>query len=455
MSEEHNPSNEKGVSGVEVFVPSSLLATGMCLVDTPGIASVSAANTAATGGFVPHIDAALVVLGADPPISGAELALVEAIAGTVQDVVFVLNKADRLPEGERAEAVRFTARVLGERLGRPVGPILQVSAAERLGGEGPARDWDALVLRLESLVRDSGADLVRAAEDREARALVDRLLVELDQQRSVLTRPLDESETSIELLRRAIANAERALEELGPRMTAVQDRLMQEFTAARDAFLSGAIARARRDLGNRLADVVPAEGSLRIRAPEAAADLARQTLDGWRHVHGPHVDRLYRDAMQRFVSLFGELYDSFAAMPGLTGLVRPQLEAALTHRSGLYYTEMLTVAPVSAPLRFLDVFRRPEACHRAVERDAIAYLERLLEVNTARITNDLQARVRQSRRDLEADVRRRLGDAITSAERALAQARQTQEAGALAVQDRLQAIAALRARVDALGQRRR
>src|SRR5512143_1276643 len=36
VSEEHNPENAKEVGGVEVFVPSSLLASGMCLVDTPG-----------------------------------------------------------------------------------------------------------------------------------------------------------------------------------------------------------------------------------------------------------------------------------------------------------------------------------------------------------------------------------------------------------------------------------
>lgn len=40
VSEEQNPANEKGVSVVEVFVPNSLLVSGMCLVDTPGIGSV-------------------------------------------------------------------------------------------------------------------------------------------------------------------------------------------------------------------------------------------------------------------------------------------------------------------------------------------------------------------------------------------------------------------------------
>ncbi len=36
VSEEHNPENAKGVGGAEVFLPSALLSTGMCLVDTHG-----------------------------------------------------------------------------------------------------------------------------------------------------------------------------------------------------------------------------------------------------------------------------------------------------------------------------------------------------------------------------------------------------------------------------------
>lgn len=83
VSEEHNPANEKGVTGAEVFVPSSLLATGLCLVDTPGIGSVSAANSAATREFLPRVDAAVLVVGADPPISGEELALVRENRGRI------------------------------------------------------------------------------------------------------------------------------------------------------------------------------------------------------------------------------------------------------------------------------------------------------------------------------------------------------------------------------------
>jgi hypothetical protein len=52
VTEEHNPENQKGVDGAEVFIPSPLLSTGMCFVDTPGLGSVFTGNTAATHAFL-------------------------------------------------------------------------------------------------------------------------------------------------------------------------------------------------------------------------------------------------------------------------------------------------------------------------------------------------------------------------------------------------------------------
>ena len=73
VTEELNPENQKGVQGLEVFVSSPLLSSGMGIVDTPGLGPVFTGNTPATQAFIPHIDAALVVVGADPPLAGEEL----------------------------------------------------------------------------------------------------------------------------------------------------------------------------------------------------------------------------------------------------------------------------------------------------------------------------------------------------------------------------------------------
>ncbi len=214
VTEELNPENKKAVDGAEVFVPSPLLSSGMCFVDTPGLGSVFTGNTATTQAFIPHIDAALVVVGADPPIAGEELALVEAVGKQVQDLILIINKADRTSDPERAAAVKFTREILGKRLHRPMGEVFEVSAAERMENRGPLRDWEKLLASLHHLVEDSGRNLVRAACDRGLQRLSEQLLAIISEDRDALQRPIEESERRIELMRETINEAERSMREL-------------------------------------------------------------------------------------------------------------------------------------------------------------------------------------------------------------------------------------------------
>ncbi|MBI4587817.1 MAG: dynamin family protein [Candidatus Rokubacteria bacterium] len=454
VSEEQNPGNEKGITGVEVFVSSPLLESGMCLVDTPGLGSISAASTAATRAFVPHIDAALVVLGADPPISGEELALVQEVAGEVDDLIFILNKADRQPDDDRAEAIRFTERVFGERLGRPVGPVLQVSATDRLAGTGPPRDWDALVDRLVSLAEQSGADLVRSAATRGVTDLIERLLRELDEQHAALLRPIEESEARVEALRRAVADGERSLEELAHRLTAVQEGLSRRFTEERDRFFHRVLPDALRDLHGTIGVERATGAALRQRAIGHAIEVANRWLRRWRQEQEPQAEALYREATERFVELVNQFQERLAAVPGLERLPRLTPEAGFKAKSRFHPTEMLAVVPASVGKWILDLVVVRARRLRAIERDAGRYLERLLEVNSARIKNDFVDRVVESRRLLERELRSLLRELSASAERALEHARQAQAAGAAPVKAKLDWIWALRAQGEALRRER-
>src|ERR1022692_2853810 len=240
VSEEKNPENTKHVAALEIFVPSPLLATGMCFVDTPGLGSVFTGNTAATQAFIPHIDAALVVVGADPPIAGEELALVESIGTQVQDLILVINKADRTSDPERAEAVKFTREILEKRLHRPMGEVFEVSAAERMENQGPLRDWEKLLASLHHLVDDSGRNLVRAACDRGLQRLSEQLLAIISEDRDALQRPIEESERRIELMRKTINEAERSMHELSFLFMAEQHRLSDLFGDRHKQFFGSA-----------------------------------------------------------------------------------------------------------------------------------------------------------------------------------------------------------------------
>jgi GTPase Era involved in 16S rRNA processing len=218
VSEARNPENHKGVTAVEVTVPSSLLVSGMCLVDTPGLGSVFVANSAATRAFVPHIDAALVVLGTDPPISWEELTLIREVGAQVDHLVVVLNKSDRVAEADSREAVAFTQGVIAKHLDRNVGATCRVSATERLAGR-KTRDWRPLEEALRDLAGQSGA-VLRAAAMRGLSRVACAPRRDLEEQRDALTRPIEDSEGRLAALRQAIAEAEHAPRESSARLQA-------------------------------------------------------------------------------------------------------------------------------------------------------------------------------------------------------------------------------------------
>jgi GTP-binding protein EngB required for normal cell division len=426
VSEEGNPNNAKGVAGVEVFVPSPMLASGLCLVDTPGLGSVFASGTAATRAFVPHIDAALVVLGADPPISEDELSLVKEVAQHVQDLVFVLNKADRVSPSECREARVFSEHVLAEHLHQQAKPILEVSAAERLSGGQPARDWDRLVDVLESLAREFGGGLVQAAEERGLRLLVARLQHELVEARDALTRPIEESERRVEALRRCAAEAEHAMNDLGYLLTAEQERLAKTFNARKDAFLRRTISDARRELSDELQGLSGRRSSLRSQGVDLAQDISRRWLDRWRTEEQPVAERLYRQAAERFVELANQFLERLATSgePALAALPQSMgAEVGFRVKSRLYYTGLWRRIGGSVFRWLADWFRSREGLLRAIDRDTGEYLEALLYTNASRIENDLSDQVLESRRLLESEIRGYLREIHGSAERALSRAR--------------------------------
>lgn len=453
-AEEHNPANRLRVDALEVLHPCPLLATGLCLVDTPGVGSVFAEASAATRAFVPHVDAALVVIGGDPPLSGEEADLIESVASHVGPILVVLNKADRLSDDERSQAKAFAGKVLEARLERSACTILEISARERLLGTRPERDWPALQAQLSALARERGSDLVGAAEDRGATSLADRLIRELGERRGALTRPIAESERRVASLQQCAAAAERTISGLSYAFLAEQDRLGAMFARRREIFLREALPRATAELTARLQETSSWRGpALRRRAFAQAQEVYRPWVERWRAAEQPVAERAYREVSSRFVELangfLAQLGDSgeaaLAALPRAIGI-----DLGFRVRSGLFYTEMMTLTSRS-PLHWIWDLARPRASLlRSVELGATHYLQRLLEANTARVRSDFDERVIESRRRLEAEVRALIQEVHASAARALDQTRQRLAAGEAAVSEELSRIDALRGAVLAL-----
>lgn len=447
VTEDANPGNVKRVEAVEVELPAAILRSGLCLVDTPGLGSVFAVATGATRSFVPHVDAAILVIGADPPLSADEAALAEEVATRVPDLLVVLTKADRVTSTERGQAAAFAGRVLAERLGREVGRIFQVSATERLAGD-ETRDWAELTRALERLAAESGRRLVAAARERGVRRLAEELLGRVQERRAALLRPVVESERRLAALHDSAAEIRERLLYLGHLLAAEQGRLRESFRGRRERFL----ARAREFAAERLEHALDAVGPLRgpvfrRRAAAITREVAREVVDPWLEEERRAADAMYREVEERFSAVANAFLEELAASggAGLEHLPRSLGPASgLRAREAYYFQPFMTEFVSTLPLQWLaDALAPPRWTRRRIRRAAHAFLQRLLDVNSARVSNDLDNRVRESRRQLEAEVQGALEEALTAAERAERDAAETRAQGAAAVSaevDRLEAL---------------
>jgi GTP-binding protein EngB required for normal cell division len=445
VTEEGNPDNQKQVAGVEIFEPSPLLANGMCLVDTPGLGSVFDRSTQATRELIPQIDAAVVVLGIDPPISGGELELVGAVARQVDHLIFVLNKADRFRPDELHEAKAFTERTLSRRLPRAPGPLFQVSALAAFRRESAAGEWAALVETLEHLAATSGRTLVAGALSRGRERLERRLNSVLVEQRAALLRPLEQSERRVRELDSAVAEADRALAELGPLLGLDQRRVSLSFARREEEFLARSVPAGLGELRHRLAGAAPAGARLRRRhALELANEVARGLLQPWLAESERAADTEYRDAVARFVGRARDLL-SRLALPAYRDMVEPALDGEqgemLSGRRGFYFTDLLHRHVPAAPWVWIADALAPRALERRrAVAAAEAYVADLLRVNAARVRGDLDDRLGESRHRLEARLRIVLHEGWEAASGALERARAAHAAGQSAVERELGAI---------------
>ena len=102
-----NPGNKKQVASVEIVYPSPLLESGIILIDTPGIGSTHSHNTETTERYLGEVDAGIVVLSVDPPITEVESRFIGELKDEIPKLLFVLNKTDTASDAEVSEVVRF------------------------------------------------------------------------------------------------------------------------------------------------------------------------------------------------------------------------------------------------------------------------------------------------------------------------------------------------------------
>lgn len=186
VSEAGNPSNRRGVSAVEVGIPSPLLRDGLVLVDTPGVGGLGSDFAAATLGSLAVASAVLFVSDATQEYTALELEFLDAARRACPEVLAVLTKVDVFPDWDVVRAndeawlagAHLDARLvaisaeLSRRASRGARPELEGESGlpalvERLGqvrARGRARMAAAAAAELHAVTSQLAAPL-RAEED--------------------------------------------------------------------------------------------------------------------------------------------------------------------------------------------------------------------------------------------------------------------------------------------------
>jgi hypothetical protein len=257
VEEQHNAGNQKQVAAVEVVLPEMRPYAPLRLVDTPGLDSALAHNTAVTWDWLPRVGASLVVISVDAPLAERDVALLAELRKHTPQMALVLTKADLLTEQQQAEVLHYVQQRLREQ-GMTGLPVFFYSV--RPGGA----EWRA------QLVRDFLQPLAENGEG--ARGEIARHKLESLRQQTlsylrVALASASQAETARQLLRERLSEererfglfreelmvlarqwAARALEESLARLRPTQRRLQEQLTRE----LEERFARQRERLPARL-----------------------------------------------------------------------------------------------------------------------------------------------------------------------------------------------------------
>jgi GTPase SAR1 family protein len=113
-SEAGDAADRRQVRHVEVGIPRSILAGGLCLVDTPGVGGLDSAHGASTMAALPGADAVVLVSDAAQEYTASELEFLRHTVDLCPTVLCVLTKTDLYPDWRRiADLDRARLRAVG------------------------------------------------------------------------------------------------------------------------------------------------------------------------------------------------------------------------------------------------------------------------------------------------------------------------------------------------------
>ena len=447
-TEAGNPDNRRGVRLVTIELPNALLASGLQLVDTPGIGSVFAHNTATALGFLGQVDTGLFTLAADQPLSSTEEELIREACERLPRLIFALNKVDRHDAAEREQVTEFVRERLREMLGAE--PDLYALSAR--SGEGV----ESLRRRLRRLATEERAGIVTRSVHSLAAGFAAEALQAIRFEARAVELPLTALEGRLDDFRQRAAQLEQTREEAAELLVQGAKRLVRErvdeplLSLARregdecaEALLGFAAEQGSLSSG-KLAQKLEAwsHSAIKVRFAELAADYERSLAKELGSLHERYAERVDR--------IMSELDDAAAEAFGerMGRLVQP---VSLRRPSHFSFKLQDVEREMLDQLASAAVASVPGAVgRRLVLRQAEERLRILLDRHAGRLRSDLADRIEESVRDYARELAGAVSEVVAAVEAAVERAAREQRSGRLQVSKRLEKLRQVGERVDGL-----
>ncbi len=201
----------KRVKTVNILLPSTFLADGICLVDTPGIGSVNPQHGEATRGFINRADAVIFLINTDPVISQGECHFLAFLKDYVNRFLFVVTKIDRYTETERNQSVEYTRRTIEQYAGIASPQMYPLSAKMAQDARDAGDDAKFAASGFADFLQGLDVFLIRARGESFIREQVNNALAHLNDLRNACNVELQGLELSMEDLQTRIEATRPAL----------------------------------------------------------------------------------------------------------------------------------------------------------------------------------------------------------------------------------------------------
>jgi len=341
ITEKENPKNEKGVKEVEVFYPSEYLKNGVRIIDTPGVGSVYNHNTEVAYNYLPHVDAGIFIVSADPPLSQSEHSFLQDIKSSADKIFFVLNKIDQVNEEERRESLEFTKTVIEDDFGKGKVKIFPLSARWAL--EGKLNKDEAILkksllpefeARLRNfLIQEKGLVLLRSITNNLLRIVSNEMISSKLEEES-LKLPLEELKRKIEQFENEVKLIEKEREANVFLLQGHTKKIIQELDEAIGEFKKSRLPKLLADLEQEyMRRTALGGGNLREELEKFVFSAIQNTFSEWRQaitesissqLEAIHLDfaRKVNSTIERITDLAGSIFslklEPFTSVPTLS-----------------------------------------------------------------------------------------------------------------------------------------